>query len=76
MGKFYYLKDMVEPDKHGGKIVPLSKATLYRKVAVRCAEDACGLFVAMRCVGESEFHSVWDCLKESLFVGSLTLEGW
>jgi hypothetical protein len=46
------------------------------QVAVRCVEDVCGLFVAMRCVNESEFHAVWDCLKESLFVGSLTLEGW
>ena len=43
---------------------------------VRCVEDVCGLFVAMRCVDKREFYAVWDCLKESLFVGSLTLEGW
>ena len=45
-------------------------------VLVRNAEGACRLFRAMRCVEMDEFHAVWECLKESLFVGSLTLEGW
>lgn len=38
--------------------------------------DGLRLFRAMRCVEVAEFHAVWDVLHESLFVGSLTLEGW
>ena len=38
--------------------------------------DGLRLLRAMRCVEVGEFHAVWDVLQESLFVGSLTLEGW
>ena len=43
---------------------------------VQDVEDAIRLFRAMRCVGEDEFVAVWEVLRESLFVGSLVLEGW
>lgn len=46
------------------------------EVVVRDAKDACAVFVAMRCVNEREFHDVWNCLSECLFVGSIELEGW
>ena len=56
MGKFYNLNDMVEPDKHGAKIVPLSKAKIYRMVAV-------GEFPKPRKLGS---RSVW--LEEDIRV--------
>lgn len=33
MTRFYSFKDMVEPSKQGARLVPVSKATLYRMIA-------------------------------------------
>ena len=33
MTKFYSIKDLVEPDKQGARLVPVSKATFYRMIA-------------------------------------------
>jgi hypothetical protein len=46
------------------------------ELLVQDAEGAMRLFRAMRCVEADEFHAVWKVLHESLFVGSLVLEGW
>jgi len=46
------------------------------ELRVSDVSDGLRLFRAMRCVEVADFHAVWDVLQESLFVGSLTLEGW
>lgn len=60
MTKFFYLKDLLRQDQNGARMVPVSKATLYRMIAA-------GKFPVPNKLGR---RSVWserdiDCWREN-----------